>query len=193
MKIIFRHDDVLDISHPDPFPYFERVHEIFKKHNRSEFVHTPTIVVEDIQTWPYAVDYIREEVAKGRLHPQLHGFQHIHYDQLTRDEMGEHLIKSMLWMEKELGVAPTKWYTPWGAEDDSLRAVAWGVKLKLVGTKGVLKTRDALARLRKPQHYPIESWDNQTVMFHWWDYDIVNRIEQILSGLGSLLDERVLS
>jgi len=184
MRVYFRHDDVLDISHPDPFPYYKKISEVFKEFGRpDQFIHIPTLVVEDIQTWPHAVAYLKAQVDAGEVFPQLHGYRHIHYDQLPLEEIVEHLSKSKKWMQRVLGVTPTVWYTPWGAEDENMKHAAETVGLSLQGVSRVLKTRDMLARLNKPKYYPFESINEQIVMFHWWDKDICNRLRNILEKL----------
>lgn len=140
--IAVRDDDVLlrSSNGTDSFKRFRRVHETICS-VPTRLLHVPTIITDEIGEFPEAIEYIRQETAAGRMHPELHGFEHIDYGKLTKEEVKLHLSRAACWFKVQLDYLPTKWYTPWGANQPHLKEAAKELNLTLVDTSGCIKLR----------------------------------------------------
>ena len=85
-----RDDDVLIRSSGcDSFKRFKQVHSWICESDK--FIHVPAVLVTEIQEFPECIKFVREETQAGRMMPETHGFEHIDYAKLTKDEIIEHL------------------------------------------------------------------------------------------------------
>jgi len=112
--IRIRDDDVLIHSsgHKDPFARLKQVHELIVKEGA---LHVPAILVTEIQDFPEAIRYIRDEREAGRMEVQWHGLEHVDYAKKDRDQIIHELLVSQQFFIDNFGVRFTKFYTPWGA------------------------------------------------------------------------------
>ena len=126
--IYVRDDDVLVNSsaytdkRKTPLERFKQIHRWIC--DTPKLLHVPTLVVEPLMSHPEAVEFICSETEAGRMKPQIHGYEHIDYDQLSSNQVTEHLIKCKNFFWDQFGLVPTKWYTPWGANSSRLQFVA---------------------------------------------------------------------
>lgn len=188
-----RDDDVLvrSSSWGDPFERFKELHEWIAE-TEGKVVHVPTVLVREIQEFPDCIAYIKEHTARGTMEPQLHGLTHIDYSRLafpaeklpprgrvkhdgfTAEEitwheraLKAHLGFSRGWMFDEFDQPPTKWYTPWGADNAYLRAAAAWAKLELVGTDNLFEISAACEMFRNGAS--LEDVEKRgEIMIHWW-------------------------
>lgn len=174
--IYVRDDDVLlsSTSCPDPLKRFKAVHVLVCK-APSKLIHVPTILVEEIEKFPEAVQFIKSEYDAGRLLPELHGLQHIDYGKLDDDEVREHLDKSCEWFKKNLNTLPVFWYTPWGASQPHLHKIAKEYNMKLVDCSATTKMVGRYGIIQKLREgWPIDRFSE--VIIHWWRGQDVERL-----------------
>ena len=177
--IIIRNDDVLLSSsraeYSNAFERFKHVHEVICRSDR--FLHVPAILTEEIQEFPEAIAYIQQETAQGRMKPQLHGLRHIDYGQLSEEEVSEHLLYSCGWFIDNLGYLPTKWYTPWGANQPHLHSAAEGFNMKAIDCSNTIKFkgRYGVTQLLS-EGKEVSYFDKQEIIMHWWSALDVERL-----------------
>jgi len=183
--IVVRDDDVLlrSSGHHNSFKRFKRVHEIICK-VPTRLLHVPTILTEEIQDFPEAVDYIQFETKYGRMRPELHGYQHVDYGAMTKAEIIDQLEKAFDWFVDTLGYRPNKWYTPWGASQPHLHEVAKDLGLKLVDCskthklKGRYGVKQLLADGQSTSYF-----EGQEIIMHWWSAIDNERIAEFVEVL----------
>ena len=168
--IYIRDDDVLvpSKSTVHPFEKFRKFHSWLCESPR--LLHIPTILVTEIQQFPEAVEFVRAESAEGRMKPQLHGYQHIDYGKLAKEEIREHLERSLEWWEGNIG-GPCfdKWYTPWGANSVTIREAADEFKLQIVDCSQLILLEKALAQMKKRGGPAIvNGYEERELFWHWW-------------------------
>lgn len=178
--IRMRDDDVLVAtrSFSCSFGRFKQVHEWITA--CPQMIHCPGIVIEGgendgkgLEDFPEAIEYIRRETAEGRMLPELHAVVHVDPAQVSFPALREDLAFGRDWIEKQFGRRPEKWYTPWGADSEKLRAAAQEAGLELVGVDKHWKLDRTLNRLGAlingiPYFRPDEL-DGQEISFHWWE------------------------
>ena len=88
-----RDDDVLISSKgtKNPLTKFKMVHDWICEVPET-LIHVPTILVTEIQEFPEAIEYIRQETAEGRMLPEIHGWSHKDYASLNSAEIVLELI-----------------------------------------------------------------------------------------------------
>lgn len=167
--IYIRDDDVLLSSKgfSDPVVRLKQIHGWICE--SPKLMHVPTILCKEIQDFPEAIEYVKEETLAGRMLPQLHGWEHIDYAKLTQPQIQYHLEISKFWMVDNLDVLPTRWYTPWGANAPHLYAAAKECDLTLIDTSNRIVLEGptgVLASLKKG--IPVDYLDEQEIFLHWW-------------------------
>lgn len=186
--IYVRNDDVLmgSSSWTRPFLRFKEIHEWICE--VPEFVlHVPTILTTDIQEFPEAVEYIREETKQKRMSPQLHGVKHIDYGKLSYDEVVYDLETGKEWMQKSLGLTPTRWYTPWGAGEaqgqEYLRQAATAANMEMVTCANINKMvgRYGIVQQFRDGHEPRKFLEGKEIFMHWWERG--ERLYRILTAI----------
>lgn len=182
--IRMRDDDVLVASRsfPDAFGRFRQVHSWIAA--CPKMIHCPGIIIEGgdnggkgLEDFPECIEYIRNETALGRMEPELHAMFHVDPQQLSWPILRSHLEEGRNWIEWHFNRRPTRWYTPWGADSEKLRAAAQEAGLELVGVDKYWKLDRTLGRLSIESVVPetgVDVWgpenlDGQEISFHWWE------------------------
>lgn len=182
--IYVRDDDVLVNSsaytdkRKTPLERFKQIHRWIC--DTPKLLHVPTLVVEPLMSHPEAVEFICSETEAGRMKPQIHGYEHIDYDQLSSNQVTEHLIKCKNFFWDQFGLVPTKWYTPWGANSSRLQFVASQQGLELIDCSKINKPGDILNTAYAGND--IEKFmDEKEIFIHWWERGMrLKRIVEIL-------------
>lgn len=189
-----RDDDVLvrSSSWGSPFGRFRELHEWIADSN-GQVVHVPTVLVNDIQEFPDCIEYMKEHTRAGTMEPEIHGLTHIDYSRrgldpnrcpprgsidhrvFTRPELAAHeaAVRNDLeickeWIADTFGRVPTRWYTPWGADNQYLQRAASAANVELVGTAGLFPVKDACTLFRQgltPQQVEAHG----EIFMHWWE------------------------
>jgi len=181
--IMVRDDDVLmpSSSHPDPLKHFKTVHSWICETDK--LLHVPAIVVRPFAEIEGAVAFVKEETAAGRMRPQIHGFEHIDYARLSKEEVKDHLHRCKDFLYTDLNVNATKWFTPWGASAPHLHEAAAECELELVDCSKINKMngRYGLIELAK-QGTDIEKFMHEKeIFFHWWEGGLrIKRVIEII-------------
>ncbi len=190
--IKIRDDDVLvgTSSQQNPIKKFKMVHEWICEVPET-LLHVPTILVTEIQEFPEIIPFIREEAAEGRMEVQIHGLHHVDYAKLEEDEIVNHLEYCKGWLRKNMGVEPTRFYTPWGAgangTGEVIHVASARVELEVVTTE---KTRNlsggcgVVQALYQGQDIHDFMQDRE-VLLHWWENATrLKRVVEVLKHGG---------
>lgn len=176
MKVRVRDDDVLvaGIYYKSVFHRFCRIHEIIVNNGG---LHVPAIMCNAIMDHPECITFIRHEMMKGNMRPELHCLDHIDYDILSESELDTNLRQCVDWFQDNLWTKPTIFYTPWGGDSPMIRAVAakhgltLGACTKLIRPFHVIRNPDAYTR-------------DTELQIHWWDKKDRRTLEEALQILG---------
>ena len=179
-----RDDDVLlsSKSTDKPLTKFKMVHEWICE-VPEKLIHVPTILVTEIQEFPEAIEYIRQETAEGRMIPEIHGLQHIDYAALEHDEIVNQLEYCRGWIKKYLGCDVTRFYTPWGAGADErgahIRPATEAVGLEMVTCEDINKMNGRYGVIRELKDgNTIDYLQGKEIFLHWWEN--VTRLKRIV-------------
>lgn len=165
-----RTDDVLVHSEPMKGREFQK----WRKHHQwviegpSYFYHTAAILCKDIQDFPEAIEYIKKEVAEGRLGLDLHGWEHIDYGRLEREEIGLHLEQSFEFFLKTFNCLPYRWATPWGANSENIRKAARQYSLIVEGVRDPVVDQGVAVSMVQ-QADSIDPMIGKVIMVHWFE------------------------
>ncbi len=169
-----RDDDIIlpSSSYENELDRVKQIHEwICEVPDR--MIHIPTILVTEIQEFPEAVEWVRQETQEGRMLPEIHGFEHVNYAELTYETVVNQLEYCAGWIRRKFDYEPTRWYTPWGAGEDEagahLRPAAEAVGLTLVTCKNINKLNGRYGVIQELKDGRDLSYlDNQEIFMHWW-------------------------
>jgi hypothetical protein len=181
--IYLRDDDVLvgSSGHEDSFKKFQQVHRWICETDK--MLHVPTILVTEIQAFPECIEYVKEETAKGKMAPEIHGLKHVDYGKLSIDEVRAHLKECQVFMWYKFGVVAKKWYTPWGANSPDLNETANFIGLELVDCSSIIKLNGRFGVLQEAKEgKDIEKlFDGKDIFYHWWQGGLrLKRMVEIL-------------
>ncbi len=182
--IRIRDDDVLlsSSSAGDEFKKFKMVHEwICEVPDR--LIHVPAILVTEIQEFPEAIEYIRQETAEGRMLPEIHGWSHKDYASLSSAEIVLELRDCKAFIRKEFNHTATKFYTPWGAGADErgkhIRGAAAAVGLEMITCENIHKMNGRYGVVRELKDgRDIDYLEGKEIFLHWWEN--VTRLKRII-------------
>lgn len=179
-----RDDDVLlsSKSTDKPLTKFKMVHEWICE-VPDKLIHVPTILVTEIQEFPEAIDFIREETAEGRMLPEIHGLSHIDYAALTMPEIILELEQCKEFIHNKFNYTATKFYTPWGAGADErgahigIAAQALGLEMVTCANINKMNGRYGVIRELKDGN-TIDYLEGKEIFLHWWEN--VTRLKRIV-------------
>lgn len=164
--IRMRNDDVLLPSGNAPTRRFWSIHNTFAACDK--VIHVPTILVTEIQSYPEEVMRIKAKTELGEMEPQLHGFTHIDYGDLEEKDIRIHLDMSLSWFKSNLDYTPTKWYTPWGAMNESIVSCAKEFDLEAIGVDKHFTIERVHDRLRRGES-SLKDIEGKEILLHWWN------------------------
>ena len=170
-----RDDDVLlhSSSYDDELGRLKQVHawicEVPEK-----FIHVPAILVTEIQEFPEAIDWIRQETAEGRMQPEIHGLSHKDYAALTTTEIMLELEECKEFVHKQFNYIATKFYTPWGAGADArgshIEGAAAVVGLETVTCERINKMTGRYGVVQQLMDgHSVDYLDGDEIFMHWWE------------------------
>jgi hypothetical protein len=158
----------------------------FKKHidwcKDLNIMLSPAILCQDIEQFPECMEYIRGETSKETLFPDLHGWTHGPYGDLTVEEIRRDLDLAFEWFDKNLGVVPIRWVTPHGANTIEIQDAAREFGLIVEDTTlPVIDQKVLDSHLR--EYKDLSVMDNKVLMVHWWERGLrLFRIARIISN-----------
>jgi hypothetical protein len=184
-----RDDDILLDSSDwgNPFLRFQEIHRWILAVKNYPVMHVPTILTTEIQEYPECIEFIREETAQGRMDPQLHGVRHVDPGKFGYNGLIEQLKEGKGWMEDNLGVTPTRYYTPWGAGEANGQEWMWKAStkcdLKMVTCEGYYKMsgRHGVVQMLKEGKDPRTFLEGKEIFMHWWQRG--ERLQRILLAI----------
>ena len=170
-----RDDDVLlrSSSYEDELGRLKQVHGWICE-APDTLIHVPAILVLEIQEFPEAIEYIRQETAEGRMLPEIHGLSHKDYANLSEKEIQADLNVCRDWIDYKFGHVATKFYTPWGAGEDDrgahIKPAAAAIGIEVVTCEHInkLQGRYGVCQLLKDGH-PLSYFDGGEIFMHWWE------------------------
>ena len=170
-----RDDDVLlsSSSYSCELGRLQQIHEWICE-VPDQFIHVPTILVTEIQEFPKAIEWIRQETIEGRMLPEIHGLSHKDYAELTEKEIQSELVECAEWIYRQFGHIVTKFYSPWGAGADTrgahIKPAADAVGIKLVTCENITKMNGRYGIIQELMNgRDLSFWDGQEILMHWWE------------------------
>ncbi len=170
-----RDDDVLlhSSSYSNELGRIKQIHEWICE-VPDQIIHVPTILVTEIQEFPEAIKWIREETAEGRMLPEIHGWSHKDYASLSSAEIVLELRDCKEYIRKEFNHNATKFYTPWGAGADKrgkhIRGAAAAVGLEMVTCEHINKMNGRYGVIQALMDGRDLSYlDGKEIFMHWWE------------------------
>jgi hypothetical protein len=128
----------------------------------------PAILCQNIEEFPECLQYVREQTWEGVMHPDLHGWTHGPYGDLSVPEISKHLERALEWFDANLGVMPIRWVTPHGANSHAIQAAAQKYDLIVEDTGyPVIDQKAADSRLRETGDVTL--LDDRVLMVHWYE------------------------
>ncbi len=141
---------------------FKTIHEWIAATN-GVVIHVPTIICKDIQNFPKTIEFIKEQTSMFKMFPEIHGWEHINYDELEEEDIYKHLLMCLTFFEREFNIVPTIWALPWGGEgNEAVQSAANKAGLTIESAAHVIAPSEALHRLQ------TEKIDQLNIMTHWW-------------------------
>ncbi len=171
-----RDDDVL-VNHSTcdtPELRFRLIHEKIVAHGAH---HVPTILCGPIQTFPGTIRYLLEEMDKGTVTPELHGWDHVNYENFTVAELEADLARCVDWFNETFDSPPRVFYPPWGSITPDITAAAKLYGMKAIGTSDVLQPRTVV---KSPNVH--RGKQDAELFIHWWAGD--RKLEPALNILN---------
>lgn len=186
MKIRVRDDDVLvgSATYKNVFARFCRIHEIIVNNGG---IHVPAILCNSIMEFPECIEFIRHEAMEGRMIPELHGWDHIDYGTLSRNELNVNLAKCTQWFEDYLWVKPSIFYTPWGANSALIKKVAQNHALTVIDCSNITKPFQIVDNYER-YRLNAEVLGQPELTIHWWEKSDRRNLELALKILGDRED-----
>ena len=189
--IYVRNDDVLihSSSWTRPLMRMQQIHEWIQDVKNWPVMHRPGILTTEIQEHPECIEWIKEETLQRRMDPQLHGVEHVDYGKFTYDGLIEQLKIGKGWMEDNLTVTPTLWYTPWGAGEAVGQEWMWKaaaqVDLQLVSCAKInkLNGRYGMVQIAKEGHDLRKFLHEKEIFMHWWERG--ERLQRVLKAIDA--------
>ena len=163
-------------GHADPEGRFREVHEMIISHKAH---HVPAILCGEIQAFPDTIHYIKKEIKRGNLTPELHGWKHINYGNLSEADIRKNLGYCLEWFIATFEQRPSIFYTPWGANSLLIQRVAAEYDLQMVDCSSIITPRTI-------QKSPEKYRGNQDIeiFIHWWEG--INRLNGALKILNNV-------
>ena len=173
--IRIRDDDVLlsSSSYSDELGRLKQIHDWICE-VPDKLIHVPAILVTEIQEFPEAIEYIRQETAEGRMLPEIHGLSHKDYASLTSSEIVLELRECKEFIQKEFNHKATKFYTPWGAGADErgkhIKSAAHAVQLEMVTCERINKLQGRYGVCQQlKEGRDVSYLDGNEIFMHWWE------------------------
>jgi peptidoglycan/xylan/chitin deacetylase (PgdA/CDA1 family) len=169
--IKLRNDDVLVDSGGGKYAgkEFERFRFIHEQILRTEgkMIHYPAIVCEELAKHPECLEYVREEVANGRMRPYLHGWDHAEdWTKKSEDEIRDMLIRCDDWFWDNLETEYDVWATPWGARSEKATKVAGKLGIETQSTRPTIDIKEAGKLVTT--YGNADRLEGQIILYHWW-------------------------
>ena len=165
----FTKDQKYALDQKTMFEWFLEADKVFEKYNYPCIL---AILEEGLNTESEWIDHIKKNMHRYVI--ELHGREHIHYGELSKEDLLEDLFWAKKRIEAEFGVKVTTWYVPFGRKGRNPYAeeVCQQLGLKLYIPNGKVDAK-------------LWFHDNSMphVNFHYWRADQNNHVEQILKKI----------
>jgi peptidoglycan/xylan/chitin deacetylase (PgdA/CDA1 family) len=139
-------------------------------------IHVPTILVTEIQEFPEAIEWVRQETVEGRMLPEIHGLSHKDYASLSEVEIASELTECCEWIYKQFGHVATKFYSPWGAGFDArgahIKPAAASIGIELVTCENISKLSGrygVVQEMKDGRDINYLNDFNGEIFMHWWE------------------------
>ena len=170
-----RDDDVLlpSESYSSELGRLKQIHEwICEVPDR--LIHVPAILVLEIQEFPEAIEWIRQETLEGRMLPEIHGLSHKDYAAMTEKEIVAELNVCRDWIDYKFGWQATQFYSPWGAGADMrgahIRSAAESTGINLVTCEDITKLCGRYGVVQELMDgRDIDYLEGKEIFLHWWE------------------------
>ena len=165
----FTKDQKHSLDEKSMFEWFLEADKIFEQYNYPCIL---AVLEEGIDREPEWVEHIKKN--KHRYIIELHGREHIHYGELSKEELFNHLFWAKKRIETEFQTKLTTWYVPFGRKGRNPHAeeVCRALGLKLYIPDGKVDAKLWFKNREMPH-----------VNFHYWKESQINHVKQILEQL----------
>ena len=187
MRPEIRNDDVLQIAAATKhqlkclegrsfFDHFVGADEMFAEYNYPCIL---AVLAEGITFYPQWVEYIKKN--KHRFKIELHGFNHINYRNLSKEELKSILGDSKKRIEDAFETEITTWYLPFGRKGENPYGEEVCQELGITYDK---QTRKIDARLWLKHYQETKESLFPHMNFHYWYKPQVDYVNKILCLLN---------
>lgn len=158
-------------SHEFPASRFMEVHERIIEAGGSNVVHVPTVLCKLVQEYPETIDYIKFKTKDDEMIPEVHGWDHIDYAKLKKQEIVDDLNRCIEFFVTRLDHTPTIFYTPWGANASHVLEASNEVGLKMVDCSNINQVKRLANALKSKngEAYLKQYREHGEIMLHWWE------------------------
>lgn len=169
--IVIRNDDVLREStgkyKGKEFNRFRFVHEQICR-APEKLLHCPAILCQEIEAYPEAIDYIKQETKAGRMRPYLHCLNHSEdWTARSFDDIEDMLGQCDNWFSERLEYEFLVWATPWGAASEQALRAAAEIGIRLETTAETIEDKPAVRLVESTGS--VDCLEGRTVLLHWWN------------------------
>jgi len=153
-QMIWRSDD---IQQSTDLKRFKEIHALFVKY---KVLHTISIICKGIEENKPLVKYIKAEVKKGNIDPQIHAW--VHYDFTTNTEnLSEELEWCVYTINKLFGKKPDTLFPPWNRSSPEVEMIAKQHGLKVSNQKISLSNY-------------LNGKEGDVINFHSWADEVID-------------------
>jgi peptidoglycan/xylan/chitin deacetylase (PgdA/CDA1 family) len=167
-----RDDDVFLIGHGYDTPEkvvarFKEVHMVIADGGA---LHVAAILCGTLPQYPTGIEFLKERIEAGELIPEIHGWEHVSYGPLTKQEIVDNLNRCITTINETFDYQPTTFYTPWGSDNAHIREAADTVGLKMVDCSEVVYPKRKFFGGKAWEAYSHNIRQETSELFiHWWE------------------------
>ncbi len=194
-----RDDDVFVLSsgYPSGEQVVQRVKYVHEAIVGAGFTHVAAVLCHNLHEFPGGVEFLRDKTHAGELVPEVHGWEHVDYAKLERDEIVENLKRCIDVIQKTTHYDPTIFYTPWGANAPHIAEASRMVGLEMIDCSETMPP--AMECFGHSKHWEVYGdlirSEERELFIHWWQdrcfvpdspHDLVKIMNAIRDGVKPL-------
>jgi len=170
--MLIRDDDVFLLggkytSHTEVVERFKQIHQIIANEGA---IHIAALICGTLNQFPGGIDFLKQAYEKKELIPEIHGWEHTNYGVLNIKEIINHLNKCIETIETNFNYHPTKFYTPWGANDKHIKEASNMVGLELIDCSNILyPKRKYFGGKAWKEYSELVRLNKQELFIHWYE------------------------
>lgn len=166
-----RDDDVFLLGRDaffTPDQCVERFKEVHKIIVDGGAMHVAGVICGTLHHFPGGVEFMKERMQEGELLPEIHGWEHVNYGELSKTRIVEHLNRSIGVIQDSFDYDPKIWYTPWGGNDSVMMEASERVGLQMVDCSKILYPKRRYFGSVQWRDHCADVRAGQELLIHWW-------------------------